>query len=186
MCGTVFMIRFSRLFWTGSLNSSGSSSDAEDLVQIIFMKIFEANGRFETLRNIQNFVDRVCVTTCKDYLKKRKTRQSKIPLFAFYQNQNDHTSENASVLRIVILVKYLAIEILPPQSRQIILLSYVEGLKNKAIAEKLGITEKTVENHKTIALKKLKMEIEKRGGPGAYLWLIFFPTLVADLLLIKS
>jgi RNA polymerase sigma factor (sigma-70 family) len=164
----------------------GESSDVDDLVQITFIKIFRSEARFETLRNIQRFVEKVCDRTCLDHLKQRKLRRSKAPLFAFYHEQNEQMKENRLVLGKVILLKYLALEILPPQSRQIISLSYVDGLKNKAIAEKLGIAEKTVENHKTIAIKKLKLEIEKRGGPDVSFWLMIFPGLAADLLHIKS
>lgn len=49
-----------------------------------------------------------------------------------------------------------AIEQLPPKCREIFLLAKQEELSNKAIAEQLGISVKTVENQMTIALKKLR------------------------------
>ena len=45
---------------------------------------------------------------------------------------------------------------LPPKCREIFLLSKQEELSNKEIAERLGISVKTVENQMTIALKKLR------------------------------
>jgi len=50
----------------------------------------------------------------------------------------------------------VAIEQLPPKCREIFLLAKQEELSNKAIAEQLGISVKTVENQMTIALKKLR------------------------------
>ena len=36
----------------------------------------------------------------------------------------------------------------------------IEGLKNREIAEKLNISEKTVERHMSIALSKLREELD--------------------------
>ncbi|MBW8333023.1 MAG: LuxR C-terminal-related transcriptional regulator [Prolixibacteraceae bacterium] len=44
---------------------------------------------------------------------------------------------------------------LPEKSRQIYKLAWEENLSHKDIAEQLGITPKTVENHVGIALRKL-------------------------------
>jgi len=45
---------------------------------------------------------------------------------------------------------------LPEKSRQIYQLAWEENLSHKEIAEQLGITPKTVENHVGIALRKLR------------------------------
>ena len=49
-----------------------------------------------------------------------------------------------------------AIDELPPKCRQVFIMSRKEHLTIKEIAEKLGITTKTVENHLTYALKQLR------------------------------
>ena len=51
-----------------------------------------------------------------------------------------------------------AIAILPEKCREVFVLSKIEGLKNREIAEKLNISEKTVERHMSIALSKLREE----------------------------
>ncbi|EDM36918.1 putative RNA polymerase ECF-type sigma factor [Pedobacter sp. BAL39] len=53
------------------------------------------------------------------------------------------------------------IETLPPKARKIFEMSRKEYLSNKEIAEKLGISTKTVENQMTITLKKLKENLGK-------------------------
>jgi RNA polymerase sigma-70 factor (ECF subfamily) len=50
----------------------------------------------------------------------------------------------------------LAINKLPEKSKQIYQLAWEENLSHKEIAEQLGITPKTVENHVGIALRKLR------------------------------
>lgn len=53
-----------------------------------------------------------------------------------------------------------AIDSLPERCREVFLLSKVEGLKNREIAERLNISEKTVERHMSIALSKLREDLD--------------------------
>lgn len=53
-----------------------------------------------------------------------------------------------------------AISKLPQRCREVFVLSRFENLKNKEIAERLGITEKTVENQINKALRVLRMELK--------------------------
>ncbi|MFV0378060.1 MAG: sigma-70 family RNA polymerase sigma factor [Mangrovibacterium sp.] len=61
------------------------------------------------------------------------------------------------------------IEALPEKRREIFKLSREQGFTNKEIAEKLGISVKTVENQMTTALKALK----KSFGDNELLTLLF-------------
>jgi RNA polymerase sigma-70 factor (ECF subfamily) len=54
----------------------------------------------------------------------------------------------------------LAIKNLPEHCRVIFEMSRFEELKNREIAEKLGVTQKTVEAHLTKALKILRNELK--------------------------
>ena len=53
-----------------------------------------------------------------------------------------------------------AIDMLPAQCKQVFNLSRFEEMKNKEVAEKLGISVKAVEAHITKALKKLRLELK--------------------------
>ncbi|HCC53275.1 MAG TPA: RNA polymerase sigma-70 factor, partial [Porphyromonadaceae bacterium] len=52
-----------------------------------------------------------------------------------------------------------AIGKLPDRCREIFVLSRMEGLKNREIANRLQISVSTVENQMTIAIRKLKYEL---------------------------
>lgn len=56
-----------------------------------------------------------------------------------------------------------ALQQLPERTRQVFRLSRFEGLKNREIAEQLGISVKVVEKHITKALSLLRKEISRRG-----------------------
>lgn len=67
-----------------------------------------------------------------------------------------------------------AIEKLPEKSRQIYQLAWEENLSHKEIAEQLGITPKTVENHVGIALRKLRESLKPYYKQIFMLWVIQF------------
>ncbi|SKB32003.1 RNA polymerase sigma-70 factor [Daejeonella lutea] len=54
----------------------------------------------------------------------------------------------------------IAIDTLPEKCRQVFVMSRFEYLKNREIAERLNISQKTVERQITIALDKLKKSLE--------------------------
>lgn len=51
------------------------------------------------------------------------------------------------------------VDALPERCREVFILSKVEGLKNREIADRLGISLKTVEAQMTIAIKRLRKEL---------------------------
>lgn len=56
-----------------------------------------------------------------------------------------------------------AIEILPRCCREIVLLRKIEGLSQKEIAEKLGLSERTVQVQACRGLKRLRQLLRERG-----------------------
>lgn len=68
------------------------------------------------------------------------------------ESSSPHSMENTELREII----NSAINKLPEKSRQIYLLAWEENLSHKEIAEQMGITPKTVENHVGIALRKLR------------------------------
>lgn len=67
-------------------------------------------------------------------------------------SNSPHFLENIELRELI----NTAIDKLPEKSRQIYLMAWDENLSHKEIAEQMGITPKTVENHVGIALRKLR------------------------------
>lgn len=125
-----------------------------DLVQEIFIKFWEHRYHIE-------------VTTLKSYLMnavKYKVANSirhervKEVFFIEAQKINLDYYYPDDQLELSQLKQFIqqATDTLPPKCREIFFLSRNEHLSNKEIALKLGVSEKTVENQMTIALRKLK------------------------------
>ncbi|HZL11245.1 MAG TPA: RNA polymerase sigma-70 factor [Prolixibacteraceae bacterium] len=83
---------------------------------------------------------------------------------------SQHLMENNELRAII----DSAIGKLPEKSRQIYQLAWEENLSHKEIAEQLGITPKTVENHVGIALRKLRESLKPYYEQIFLLWLLGF------------
>jgi len=67
-----------------------------------------------------------------------------------------------------------AIDKLPEKSRQVYQMAWEENLSHKEIAEQLGITPKTVENHIGIALRKLRESLKPYYKQIFMIWMVCF------------
>jgi len=86
------------------------------------------------------------------------------------ESSSPHSMENTELREII----NSAINKLPEKSRQIYLLAWEENLSHKEIAEQMGITPKTVENHVGIALRKLRESLNPYYRQIFMLWLFLF------------
>src|SRR5450631_2331401 len=57
-----------------SIRTAGSP-DQTDLAMDVVAIILERKGRFETLKNIENYLDKVIETICKRYNERKKTKK---------------------------------------------------------------------------------------------------------------
>lgn len=64
-----------------------------------------------------------------------------------------------------------AVSEMPPRAREVFLLRREEGLSNKDVADKLGVSVKAVEKQMTISLKRIRQAFRDKGLP--FLILIF-------------
>jgi RNA polymerase sigma factor (sigma-70 family) len=147
--------------------STDGSPDAEDLVADIFYKLIKHPGRFERLKKIEYFLYKTAKNTCLDYLKHQLVKKLKSDeVEKYYQDINERELETADIREKFDQLMQIASAELSSPCKQIIQLSYAQGLGNREIAEKLGLSEKTIANLKTLAMKTLKLVMERPGKNG--------------------
>lgn len=56
-----------------------------------------------------------------------------------------------------------AVSEMPPRAREVFTMRREEGLSNKAVAEKLGVTVKAVEKQMTLSLKRIRQAFRSKG-----------------------
>ncbi len=141
-----------KLFRT-ALAMMGNKADAEDVVQDVFIKLFEKRPHFETPEHEAAWLIRVTVNLCKNRLRSHWFQKT-VPLLDSYPAQ---TAGQESIMQTVLS--------LPSKYRVVIHLFYYEGYRTKEIAEITKQKESTVREQLTRARRMLKtfLDEEKEG-----------------------
>ena len=126
----------------------GNKSDAEDVVQDVFVKLFEKRLEFESSEHETAWLIRVAVNLCKSRLRSHWHKKT-VPLLETYPAQ---TNEQQEILETVLS--------LPSKYRTVIHLFYYGGYSTKEIAEITKQKESTVREQLTRARRMLKDFLE--------------------------
>jgi RNA polymerase sigma-70 factor, ECF subfamily len=131
---------------------------AEDIVQEFFVKLWINRERLKIETTLKSYFFSSIKNRCIDYLRHEliKGKVEKQLIEEVQKNTNEHNLLIESELRYQINA---AIDKLPPVCREIFIMNRFEGLKPAEIADKKGISVRTVETHIGKALKILKNEL---------------------------
>lgn len=148
-----------------ALKIIGNKETAEDIVQNLFLQLYERNS----LSNVEvpeRYLVRCTKYKCLDYLRKKKINHE-IDISLIPETTSSDISD-LSEEDIEPLIHYFAAK-LPPKTREVFLLSRKSGMTYREISEKLDISVKTVETQMGRALRHLKEILKKHN----YLSLFF-------------
>jgi RNA polymerase sigma-70 factor (ECF subfamily) len=157
----LFSIYFPRLndFAKNVVKDDGIS---QDIVQEVFVKVWEKRDEIESL-NLEAFLFRLVRNRCIDYIKHLKVvnnRMQEIHISSKYEElyRIDFIGNEPYVLIEKELKTKIenTIQDLPDRCREVFILSRMNGLKNKEIAEKLNINIKNVERHLNRAVQSFR------------------------------
>ena len=133
---------------------------AEEIVQNIFLKLWEKKEEITIKENISVYLYRAVHNESLNYLRHRKVR-SAYQSYAMRQHKQTEQEKPAEKVVMKELEKKLeiALQELPEQCRTIFQLSRFEDLKYREIADRLGLSVKTIENQMGKALKLLRLKL---------------------------
>lgn len=151
-----------------------SISDSENLVQDIFLQLWERRDSIPYNENINAYLFTVVKNRCIDSL--RSIKRGKMRYLSDVEQQEldlklyslEAFDEHGYTLEELEKIITDAIASLPEGCRRIFLLSRMRGLTYKEIAERLDISTNTIEGQMSVALKKLRIALKD------YLPLFFF------------
>lgn len=138
-----------------------------DILQDVFIWLWEHRAGLQ-VRVLRAYLTMAVKYKVANYIRQQKVRPS---LFAEVEKMDIPDMDTALSIELNELKSIIAAftEELPDRCRQVFYMSRIEYLSNKEIAAKLGVSEKTVENQLTIALKKLRLKLG-----GLHSWLTLF------------
>lgn len=132
---------------------------AEDLVQDVFVKLYEQKDRLQFHSSLKAFLYQSVRNKCLDILRSRKTRERHHDEIKFSSELEGLDSEALMMQSELEEKVYQSIKQLPEQCQLIFKMNRFEGKKNQEIADELNISKRTVETQISKALKRLREDI---------------------------
>ena len=133
------------------------ATKAEDLVQDLFFRMWQDRAKLSITSSVKAYLFASVRNRCLNALAVQ-SRMRPLDEEADDRTADDVVSEDEHALRLARV--QAAIEALPEERGRIFRLSRYEGLKYHEIAERLGISPKTVENQMGRALKTLREDLK--------------------------
>jgi len=135
-----------------------SSEEANDLVQDAFARLLGSSAQ-DGLRQPEAFLNRIVRNLLIDRSRRVANRTPHVPIDESNELAERATQEDGIEL-VQMRERYrLAVDALPPRTREVFLLHRVDGLGYKEIATQLGISIRTVEWHVGEALVRIGKEL---------------------------
>jgi RNA polymerase sigma-70 factor (ECF subfamily) len=156
----VFTALYSRHFQGLSLASMKYVKDsavAEEIVQDVFLKLWEDPGHILNAVSLKAYLYRSVINHSINYINRQKNiAQHHLRMADEISHAYIETMIEDHALKELL---YREIEQLPEQCRKVFKMSRFQDMKYREIAAALGIAEKTVENHIVNALRTLRANI---------------------------
>ena len=133
-------------------------ASAEEIVQQVFLKLWEKKEQLAELQSVEAYLYRSVHNECLNWLKHNKVKAAH-QAHALFVNKEAAQDNDQVTLKELQKDIDKAINELPEQCRTIFQLSRFEDLKYRDIADKLGISVKTVENQMGKALRTLRTKL---------------------------
>lgn len=130
-----------------------NQDDAKDLAQNIFVKIWLQRQILTHIRSFGAYLYTISRNAAIDY---GRTHKVTIPLTNVHETEGTYGSDSEFFAKETEIQLANAVKHMPSKRRRIFILSRMEGKSNGEIAEEMGVSKKTVENHLYLALKELR------------------------------
>ncbi len=157
-----------------------NDDDLEDILQNCFIRLWEHHTKLSSA-SIPALLYTITRNSCLNFLKHQATINNRkiiktsdaIGIEELYSLDMKGTPEQETIYHELASQIDLTMEELTPRCREIFTLSRIEGLKNREIAERLGVSVKVVEKHISHAIAIFRKEL-KSGKISAFLlfWLL--------------
>ena len=147
-----------------------NASDAEELLQEVFLKLWEVRSSLDTSKNLRSFLFKICINLIYDFIRRKNIEQ----VYLDYSGRNNPSSGDNTWHEVIYndMLNNLQqlIAKMPEQRQRIFRLSKEDGLSNEEIAIQLNLSRRTVENQLYRAVSFLKEKINTGSIPA----LLFF------------
>lgn len=156
---------YSPMVYRIALTRTGSSSDAEDIFQEVFLKLVTNKKTFDTEEHRKAWIIKVTINCCNTHFvapwRKNVTSMDDVMLAQIAGATMDeyNLSEEPDI--------YAQVLKLPKDMRDVILLFYYEDMSIREISQILQTSEVNIKKRLSRARQKLRLELDKEERKGS-------------------
>lgn len=155
-----------------SLKILKSKQDADEVVQEVFLKIWEKRDQINPLKSFRSYLFTIALNNIRGrFLKRAKENRFMVELYDELVSVGSEEPEDKNFSHYLSILDEL-IQKLPERRKEIFLMHKKEGLTIPEVAGYLDLSTKTVENQLTAALKALREAFNERNIRGLYLFFV--------------
>lgn len=151
-----------KFMFTAAFNALRHKEDSMDVCQTVFLWLWENRLEIAIKTNLKAYLHTAVKYKIANLIRSGKVREKLLDDILLLDIRADEVLE-LEIKELKNFITQLVGE-LPDKCREVFLLSRDEHLSHKQISEKLGISEKTVDDHITRALKKLRAPLGKMAS----------------------
>jgi RNA polymerase sigma-70 factor, ECF subfamily len=156
-----------------ALRITGSESDAQDIYQEVFLKVYKKLDCFRFECSFSTWITRIATNACLDHLRKNRNRKENdtirvgvdgVERDLLDQVADDKPGNNPEkeLLRRELRGRILCgLKQLTPQERMVFDMKHFQGMKLRAVGEILNTSEGSVKTSLVRAMRKLRLHLGK-------------------------
>ncbi|PAW92372.1 hypothetical protein CKK33_02230 [Mucilaginibacter sp. MD40] len=151
--------RYWKILYKEAYKRLKDSESAEEVVQDIFTALWNRRNAISLTHGLEGYLYTSVGYRVIDRYRRNSLHLRFREAMQVLQTEADHSMEQALMAKDLQLHINQIIEQLPERCRSVYELSRMHHKSNREIAMELGISEKTVENQLTKALKRLRLSL---------------------------
>lgn len=140
-----------------------SETDAEEIVQDIFMKVWFGRNQLASIENFGGYLNRLVRNHALNLLRHEASVNKFKAAIGLNSTDNDMATQQALDYKETKALLQAVISRLPEQQRKVYTLCHIEGLKYDEAAAKLNLSPDTVHYHMKLALAAIREHFKRHS-----------------------
>lgn len=143
-----------------------SEEDVEDMLQDIFLSLLTAEVKLDNNESIRAFLHQRLKSRIINFYRRQLVKSAFEETRVFYTETENPDSETRLMSRELETIVQLEINRMPEKMREVFLMSRNELKTTEEIARQLNLSNQTVRNQISSAIKRIKIAVNKYQSAG--------------------
>jgi RNA polymerase sigma-70 factor (family 1) len=166
--------KYSRKLYSFGLKYLRSTDEAEELVQLVFLKLWENYKNLKKESSFKSYLFTIAYNDICKIFRKRNYNQKFIEDSLYESSQSSSYSEERIDYKSILNQVRQIIDKLPEKQRVIFEKSRFEGKSTKEISKEIGLSPGTIDNYISKSLQFIRSKIQSDNLPSVLFFSLFF------------